>query len=303
MSQTDINSLNQQFGLDHQLQFVSGAGGLIMAEISNSLSSATIALQGAHLMTWSPRRQRPVVWLSPAAKFATGKSIRGGVPICWPWFGPHVSDSKLPGHGYARTVPWEVEHTRALPNGSTQIQLKLVETDASRAQWPHNTPVHMQITVGSTLVCELITHNATAASVTVGDALHTYFAVSDIRQVKIHGLGNNPYLDKVDGGQRKQQTGPILFNGETDRIYLESRADCLIEDPLWQRRIRIHKRGSASTVVWNPWTEKAEKMGDFGPNGFLGMVCVESANAADDVVSIPAGGQHRLWVEYSVEKG
>lgn len=302
MNQTDINSLNQQFGLDQQLQFVAGAGGLTMVEISNSLSCATLALQGAHLMTWTPRRHHPVVWLSPEAKFAVGKSIRGGVPICWPWFGPHVSDSKLPGHGFARTVPWEVEATRALSNGSTQIQLKLVESDASRAQWPHNTPVQMRITVGATLTCELITHNATTAPVTLGDAFHTYFAVSDIRQVKVHGLGNNPYIDKVDGGKRKQQTGPIQFTSETDRIYLESRADCMIEDPLWRRRIRVHKRGSASTIVWTPWSEKAEKMGDFGPNGYLGVVCVESANAAEDVVNIPAGGQHRLWVEYAVEK-
>lgn len=299
---SDSTRLNEQFGITGQLHFVDGPGGLVVAKIANSLATAGIAVQGAHLMTWAPRLQRPVIWLSPAAKFATGKSIRGGVPICWPWFGPHATDSKLPGHGYARTVPWEVVASTAMRDGRTQIRLRLQENDATRAQWPHATPVEMIITVGRTLSCELVTTNASTATVTIGDALHTYFQVSDVRQISIHGVGNNPYIDKVDAGKRKHQSGPVTIGSEVDRIYLESTADCLIDDPAWQRRIRIHKYGSSSTVIWNPWIEKAETMGDFGPDGYLDMVCVESANAADDVVSLAPGKSHRLVVEYTVEK-
>lgn len=298
---TDLAVLSERFAIPNQVAFKS-QGGLTVAVVGNSLATATIALQGAHVMTWAPRGHKPVVWLSPAAKLAPGKSIRGGVPVCWPWFGPHATEPKLPGHGYARTVPWEVIDTRALPDGATRLAFRLVESDATRAQWPHATPVELHVTVGDALECELVTRNDDPAPVVIGDALHTYFAVSDVRQVGIHGLGGLPYLDKVDGGQRKQQAGPVTIAGEVDRIYLDSVADCLIDDPRWRRRIRISKRNSRSTVVWNPWIEKAEKMGDLGANGYLRMVCVESANAADDVVTIAPGGEHRLWVRYSVEK-
>ncbi len=296
MSTPDLAQLNDTYGIAHQLRFASGPAGLVLAQVANSHATATIALQGAHVMTWAP-----VIWLSPVAKLAPGKSIRGGVPICWPWFGPHASDPKLPGHGFARTVPWAVIATRALRDGRTQLVLRLTESDATRAQWPHATPVEAHITVGAALEIELVTHNAGSVPVTVGDALHTYFAVSDVRRVAVHGLGGCTYLDKVDGGQRKQQRGAVTIGSEVDRIYFDAGADCLIDDPGLNRRIRIAKRGSHSTVVWNPWVEKAAKMGDFGPGGYLNMLCVESANAADDVVSIAPGGTHRLAVRYRVE--
>jgi glucose-6-phosphate 1-epimerase len=301
MSSVDLQALNKHFAIPGQLTFKEGPGGLAVAEVGNSHATATIALQGAHVMTWAPRRQKPVIWLSKAAKFAPGKSIRGGVPVCWPWFGPHATESKFPGHGFARTVMWEPVEAKALPDGATRIVFKIVQDDATRAQWPHATEAFSFITVGSALEIELVTLNTGPSPVTVGDAFHTYFEVSDIRRCTIHGLGGCPYLDKVDGGKKKQQVGAVTIGEEVDRIYLDSTADVLIDDPGLGRRIRVAKHGSRSTVVWNPWTEKAAKMGDFGPNGYLNMVCVESTNAADDVVQIPPGGGHRLRVRYSVE--
>ena len=274
----------------------------MVAQVRNTHGTATIALQGAHVMTWAPLGEEPVIWLSPAAKLAPGKSIRGGVPICWPWFGPHATEPKFPGHGFARTVPWEILKTETLADGATRLTFQLVESDATRAQWPHPSSVTCQITVGKTLEIDLVTRNTGQTPITIGDALHTYFQVSDIRQVTIRGLEGCPYLDKVEDGQRKQQQGPVIISAETDRIYLDSSADCLIDDPGLKRRIRIAKRGSRTTVVWNPWTEKAAKMGDFGDDGYLHMLCVESANCADDVVSLPPQGEHHLWVRYSVER-
>ncbi len=301
MSNTDYAALNKRFAIPGQLDFAPGPGGLAVAEVSNAHASAMIALQGAHVMTWAPRRQQPVIWLSKAAKFVPGKSIRGGVPICWPWFGPHATEAKFPGHGFARTVMWEVIETETLRDGGTRLTFRIVQDDATRAQWPHATEALNIVTVGRTLELELVTRNTGSAAVTLGDAFHTYFEVGDIRRCTIHGLGNCPYLDKVDGGKQKQQTGPVTIDGEVDRIYLDSTADVLIDDPGLNRRIRVSKRGSSSTVVWNPGIENAVKMGDFGDNGHLNMVCVESTNAADDVVQLPAGGEHRLWVRYSVE--
>jgi len=221
--------------------------------------------------------------------------------VCWPWFGPHASEAKFPGHGFARTATWEVVETSALRDGRTRLVFKIVQDDATRAQWPHATEALNIVTVGRALDIELVTRNTGSAAVTIGDAFHTYFEVGDIRRCTIHGLGNCAYLDKVDGGKKKQQTGPVTIDSEVDRIYLDSSADVLIDDPTLNRRLRVSKRGSRSTVVWNPWTEKAAKMGDFGEHGYRNMVCVESTNAADDVVQIPAGGEHRLWVRYSVE--
>jgi D-hexose-6-phosphate mutarotase len=155
--------------------------------------------------------------------------------------------------------------------------------------------------VGATLELDLITRNTGPESITIGDALHTYFAVSDVRNIAVDGLDGCTYIDKLDSDKHKQQSGPVTFAAETDRIYLDASADCLINDAGMQRRIRIGKRGSRSTVVWNPWLEKAEGMGDMGENGYLNMLCIESTNAADDVVTIAPGDEHHLWVSYQVE--
>jgi D-hexose-6-phosphate mutarotase len=301
MSTTESAELNERFAIARHLRFREMPGGLTVAEVGNSQATATIAVQGAHLMTWAPRREPPVIWLSRAAAFTPGKSIRGGVPICWPWFGPHATEPKFPGHGFARTVPWEVVETQGLRDGRTRLVLRLASSEATRAQWPHPSTVEAHITVGRVLDIELVTHNSGPAPITIGQALHTYFEVSDVRRVAIHGLGGCAYLDKVDGGKRKDQCGPVTIATEVDRIYLDTLADCLIDDPGLRRRIRVAKRGSRTTVVWNPWTEKAAKMGDLGENGFLNMVCVESANAADDVVTLAPGGAHHLAVRYGVE--
>jgi glucose-6-phosphate 1-epimerase len=297
-----IADLNQHYAIANQLKFIEGEGGLVMAEIANAHASARIALQGAHLMTWQPQGQEPVIWLSKFAKFAPGKSIRGGVPICWPWFGPHAADGKLPGHGFARTVMWETLETRETADGAAYMRFGLIETDATRAQWPHPCSVQLELTIGKTLRVELVTRNIGTQAFTLGEALHTYFHISDVAQMSIRGLEGCDYMDKAGGASdlRKQQ-GPIVIEREVDRVYLNTTADCIIEDRGLKRAIRIAKQGSQSTVVWNPWAEKADKMGDFGPQGHRGMVCVESANALDNVVTVAGGETHRLVVVYSVE--
>lgn len=301
MSMQNSAALNARYGIPEHLHFKDVPGGLVIAEVNNGHAMASIVLQGAHLMTWAPKGELPVIWLSADTKLVPGKSIRGGVPICWPWFGPHVSEPKFPGHGFARTVPWDIVDTQKLGNGATRLVFRLEQNDVTRAQWPHACEVEIHFVVGPTLEIDLVTRNTGTDTITVGDALHTYFEVGDIVQAKIHGLDDCPYLDKVDGGARKQQNGLVTITSEVDRIYLDSTADCVIEDPLLGRRIRISKKGSASTVVWNPWIEKAEKMGDLGEDGYQKMLCVESANADADVVNIAPGAEHHLWVRYSVE--
>ncbi len=298
-----LNDLNELYGIDNQLKFTLGEGNLAMIDIDNAHATARIALQGAHIVTWKPKsEQEPVVWVSKFAKYAAGKSIRGGVPICWPWFGAHATDSKLPGHGYARTVMWGVLETKALPDGATFVRFGLIETDATHAQWPHASTVQLEVTVGKTLKVDLVTKNTGSNAFTLGEALHTYFHISDVGQMTIRGLEGCDYWDKAGGGSvlRRQEDG-IVIESEVDRVYMNTAADCVIEDRGLKRAIRIAKQGSQSTVVWNPWIEKADKMGDFGPEGHRGMVCVESANALDNVINVAPGATHRLSVVYSVE--
>lgn len=300
---SNIDALNKQFGISGEVDFREIATGITVVDVRNKSASASIVMQGAHLIDWTPQGGKPVIWLSPDAKFGVGKSIRGGVPVCWPWFGPHESTKEYPAHGYARTVAWDlVSVTPSVNSATTRLIFRLREDDKTRAMWPHASTLEMHYSIGKTLDIDLVTHNQSDAAITIGQALHTYFAVGDLRQVKIAGLDACPYLDKVDGFKRKTQSGDITIAEEVDRIYLQSTADCLIKDSSLQRVIRIAKRGSGSTIVWSPWAEKAKQMGDLGADGHLHMVCVESANAADDVVQVAAHSSCRLQVSYSVEK-
>jgi D-hexose-6-phosphate mutarotase len=295
-----------RFVIPGQLAFRVGAGGLTYADIDNHGGRATICLQGAHVVSYRPRsQQEPVVWVSDAAKFAAGKSIRGGAPVCWPWFGPHASEASYPAHGFARTVAWQVTGSRKRNDAKTEITLQLLDNEQTRAQWPHSTRLTLTVVVGDRLEMQLATTNEGNAPVQIGEALHTYLQISDIGAVNVLGLEGAAYHDKVDNFSTKKQSGAIGFSGEVDRVYVNTPADCVIEDAGLKRRIRIAKTGSLSTIVWTPWTEKADKMGDMGTGksgaGWREMVCVESANAMDNVVTVAPGETHTMTVTYSVE--
>lgn len=298
MSQT--TEMNNEFGIAGYLSFEDLPGGLTAARVKTEFAEATIALQGAHVMTYQPTGHAPLVWLSKLAKFAPGKSIRGGAPICWPWFGPHATKPEFPGHGFARTVPWQLLAAKRLPDGRVRLEFELLQTEATRAQWPHDSAVRNIVTVGQELEIELATTNIGTRAFELGQALHTYFEVGDIRRATVAGLEGCEYINKAAGGQRRRQQGPVEFTQETDRIYLGTRGCCGILDPALDRTILITSTGSRSTVVWNPWTEKADKMGDFGPDGHLNMVCVETANAAEDVITLPARETHRMTAQYRI---
>lgn len=298
-----ITALNTQFGINGQLSFREDDSGLIVAEIDNARGSASLCLQGAHLMTWQPKSQAvPVVWLSDDAKLAAGKSIRGGVPVCWPWFGAHATESSFTGHGFARTVPWCVVESGREPNGATRLTLRLVPNEKTRMQWTDECNLDLTVIVGETLRMEMTTENTGSVDLEIGEALHTYFKIGDISAVRVTGLAGCEYWDKVGGSNLHKQEEAISFPGETDRVYINTPDECVIHDDKLGRRIYIAKSGSMSTVVWTPWAEKANKMGDMGqPDGWREMLCVESANAIDNVVTVAAGTRHTLIVEYRAE--
>jgi len=296
------DELNRRFGIASQVYFKQLPDGIVVAEIDNALATATISLDGGHVITWWPKHQSsPVLWVSKLAKFIPGKAIRGGVPICWPWFGAHPTDTKLPGHGYARITPWVVDSVRTFAGGATEVKLTLQETDLSRAHWPHSVHLSATIIVGGSLAIELTTTNNSDHEITLSEGLHTYFQISDIADIHIHGLEGGEYVDLVNGNERRKQSGEITFDGELGRIYVNSDSTCVIEDPRLNRRIRIEKSGSQSTAVWNPWAETATKMDDLGANGWRDMVCVESANALENSLTLEVGASHTIATTYSAE--
>lgn len=311
MKVSELAKLNKTFALQNSknsLIFKGGKGNIPVVEIHNKQASAVISLQGTHLLSWRPDHKDDVIWLSEEAKFSTGKSVRGGIPVCWPWFGAHESNESYPAHGFARTVLWQVTKTQQISAGETQITFTLdtsqITDNAShkniQQMWPYATVVKYCLTIGKSLTLELTTVNHSSQSVIVGQALHTYFKVDDVRHTTINGLQGKDYLDKVDKFKRKTQSGPICIHTEVDRVYLQTADDIIIDDN--KRKIIIKKQGSHSTVVWNPWKAAAAKMGDLGPDGYLEMLCVESANAAEDTVTIKPGECHTLFVKYEVEQ-
>ena len=297
----DISALNAAWAIEGSLNFKLGKGDMPVAEINNSFAQASIALQGAHILSFVPKGEKELIWMSDDATFAAGKSLRGGVPICWPWFGPHASDSNLPGHGPARTVSWKPVASTTLADGSTSISLEMQQNEQVKTVCGHPLQVQLHIIVGKILKIALETTNLGDTAFTLGQALHTYFNVSDVRKVHVEGLEGCEYLDKVDDFARKTQDGAVTISQETDRVYVNTGNQMRIVDEGMDRTIIIRNQGSASAIVWNPWLETATKMGDLGHDGYLNMLCVETANALDDVVELAAGATYTMATEYCIE--
>jgi glucose-6-phosphate 1-epimerase len=278
-----------------------GAGNLDRVAIDVPECTGEIYLHGAHVTGWTPRGGRPVIWMSGASAFAPGRPIRGGIPLCFPWFGPHPANAALPAHGFARLVPWALEGVRR-EGESIRVTLGLRTGTEWQDAWPHRCALTCMVDFGARLAVELAVRNVGDSSCTFDEALHTYFGVGDVRQVAVEGLAGTTCVDKTRGGERRVEgIEPIRFTGETDRVYLGIETAATIVDAAWQRRIVVRKHGSRTTVVWNPWIAKARAMPDFGDDEWPAMVCVETANALDDAITLPPGGEHRLRAEIHVE--
>jgi glucose-6-phosphate 1-epimerase len=277
-----------------------GRGNLDRLTIDTPGCTGEIYLHGAHVTAWAPRGSAPVVWISAASAFETGRPIRGGVPLCFPWFGPHPANPGRAPHGFARLVPWSLD--RVVRERDIVTVTLALRNDADYDDlWPHRCALTYTASFGRELALELAVRNIGATTCPIQEALHTYFAVGDIRQVAIEGLGGVTYVDKMRGGERcVQDVAPIRFTGETDRPYLDTEAAATIVDAAWKRRIVVDKGGSRTTVVWNPWLAKAKAMPDFGDDEWLAMVCVEAANALDNAYTLAPGDEHRLRMRIRV---
>ena len=278
--------------------------GLKFITIDNRLASAKIALQGAHIMQWKPHDiKNEVLWLSSNTRYMHGRSIRGGVPICWPWFGAHPTDGSFCPHGFARVILWRINEVIDLENGATKVTFVMLPTPEVNRQLSYQFNLEFSITIGSSIHLDLKTTNLSEQPFLIGEGYHTYFQISDIENIEVTGLENKIYSDKARGYKKFTQEDQIKFDAEFDRVYLNTKDTCVIHDKGFDRKIIVQKENSESTVIWTPWDKKVKTMVDMGTEDeWKKMICVESVNALENSVMVYPNESHNLIAEYLVQE-
>lgn len=245
---------------------------------------------GAHVWAWQPGGAEPVLWMSERSMFEAGQPVRGGIPVCFPWFGPGREGNLQPGHGFARLSAWKLVDASDV-DGKLVVEYHLDETiTGEQPHWPHRYTARLKVTFGQDFEVAFTVSNTDDVEFSYEVGLHTYLSVGDVRHVRISGLAGAKYLDKV-AGEWATQVGEVEISSETDRVYV-STDDVLLDDPSLGRKLAIGKTGSANTVVWNPWVAKSAAMPDFGDDEWTSMICIEAANALDDAITLQPGESH-----------
>lgn len=278
--------------------------------IRNGDAEVIVAEQGAQVLSYRQGDAAPIIWLSEEAAFEHGQAVRGGIPVCWPWFGDlmrnpqDIQDSyqgnqPAPAHGLVRSIDWVLKDSRSDAEGAT-LEFSC-NADGALPGWPHAVELTLQVRLDQRLHLSLTSYNRGNAPVVLSQALHSYFAISDIRQVAVEGLDGRPYIETLDNWQQCQQQGDLTFNGETDRIYLDLPSTVHLRDTGLNRRITLQTHGSRSAVLWNPWIAKAQRLSQFADDAWQRMLCIETANVLDDKVRLDVGASHTLNVSIGVE--
>jgi glucose-6-phosphate 1-epimerase len=276
------------------------AHGLKALRLSAFGSEALVYLHGAHLASFRTSEHGELLWTSERAVYAPGKAIRGGVPLCFPWFGAHPAHAYLPAHGFARTREFRFEGSE-MHGDNVVAELSLSSSEDTLPLFPHAFTARLRLTVGRELSVAFEVENTGAEAFDYELALHTYLGVSDVRQVEVSGLRDAIYDDKVSGEHAlRQGPEPLRFTGETDRVY-DSTARVTVLDVARKRRLVVDKTCSATTVVWNPWIDKAKRMADFGDHEWPGMLCIEAANTGARRISLPPESRHTTTTIISAE--
>jgi len=269
--------------------------------VRNRHAEALIALQGAQVLEYSPRGQRGLIWLSETAEFRRGAPVRGGIPVCWPWFGDAARNPEpvralagagAPAHGLARGRDWTL---RNIVETEAQTEITLACPGFDTPPW--RADLELTIGIGPSLRLCLRTRNDGDAPLHFTQALHTYFAIGDIRDIAVSGLEQATYVDTLDQWREQRQQGELRIEGEVDRIYLDTPAQLAIHDTRWQRTLELHARHSRSAVVWNPWIEKSRRLSQFKADAWQRMLCIETANVLDDAVLLAPGEQQQLELD------
>ena len=288
--------------LPSSVSLTTGRGGLPVLQVDGPAARGEIYLHGATVTGWTPAGSSPVLWLGSASRFADDSAIRGGVPICFPWFGARAGRPEAPSHGFARLSEWSL--VAAQDDGrDVTLRLRLTDDEQTRASaWPHRFEAVYTVVFGSRLSLALQVTNLSDETVNFEEALHTYLEVRDIRAVEVSGLEGAAFHDRLAGpGPVCGEPGPVRFRSETDRTYLDTRARTAVHDAQAGRSVVISKDGSAATVVWNPWIDKALALSDFGDDDWKTMVCVEVCNVGDAAIRLAPGGSHTMTATFELD--
>lgn len=274
--------------------------GYPVVEVSHPTATGRIALNGAHVMEWTPKDSSPVLYMSPQALLEPGKAIRGGIPVCWPWFGPHPSEPTLPAHGFVRNLMWTLGSATENLTGVT-LEFLLTDSPETRSFWPHSFSLKLVVKMGTVLSLDLEIRNTGDSEWSMTGALHTYLCVDDVREAAVMGLDDSHYVESRLSPDRIEQSGPVYFDREVDRLY-DSRETVRLLDRKGRKTVVVDKSGSRATVVWNPWIEKSQRLSDLPDDAYPLFVCIEAANAGHHVVSLPAGEEHTLSQRLRVQQ-
>ena len=288
-----IAESDRQFEIPGRAQFVEGNGGLPKVRVTSHQATGEMYLHGAHVTSWKPAGSEEVLFLSSESRWDEGHAIRGGVPICFPWFADKVDDPKAPAHGFVRTKAWQLDSI-AQVDGEVTVAMFTESTEDTKRWWPADFRLVHRVTFGSALKLELVVTNTGSTSLRFEEALHTYHKVGSVKEARVRGLEKVHYFDKTDANRNKTQQGEVAIDSETDRVYLDTRDEIELEDPVLHRRTRITKENSRTTVVWDPWVQKARSLSDFGDDEWMQMICIETSNVSDFAVDLAPGQQHTM---------
>jgi glucose-6-phosphate 1-epimerase len=294
---SQIDHQSHRFAIPGLAKIVAGNGNLPKIQITSPAAAAEIYLHGAQLTSWQPAGQEEVIFLSQQSRWEDGKAIRGGIPVCFPWFRAKTDNPKAPAHGFARTKSWELDAITQEAN-SIVVTLSTQTDEQSRQWWPYECRITLRISIGSELKLDLTVTNTGTESFHFEEALHAYNRVGDIHSIQIAGLDGIAYLDNREANKQKLQTGKVQLTQATDNAYLNAQSPVEIPvdilDPALKRRIRLEKQNSQTTVVWNPWHEDAAKLADLGNDEWQEFACVEASNILSSPVTLAPGQQHTM---------
>ena len=289
----DIDELNEKFSIEGELGFMELENDMIAATISNKYAEADIYLYGAHVASFKPHGTIDLLWLSPESSFEEGKPIRGGIPVCFPWFGPNKEDATKPMHGFGRLMYWEVVETGTTLQGETNICLQLESSEQTKVYWPYDFKAELFIVVGKKLSVTLKVTNNSYEVFKYGCALHSYYSVSSIENITIEGLDGVNYYDQLQGYKEEcQKTPELKIEKAETRHYHNTETPVLINDPDFRRTIKVDKQGSRVTTVWNPGAEACAGITDMSDDAYQTFLCIEAVNSFDDTIRLAPGEIH-----------
>jgi len=293
------SELDRRFGIPSIARVLEGNGGLPKVGITSPQATGEMYLHGGHVTSWKPAGRDEALFVSSQSRWEDGRAIRGGVPVCFPWFGNKEADPKAPAHGFVRTKTWHLESIVQV-GGAVTVSMFTESDENTKRWWPADFHLVHRATFSSELSLELVLTNIGTTSLRFEEALHTYHRVGHIEKARVRGLDGVRYLDKTDRNQEKTQQDEIVITSETDRVYLNTNAAVELEDPVSRRRTRVTIENSRTTVVWNPWAQKARSFSDFADDEWMQMICIETSNVSDFAVNLAPGQQHKMKAIVSV---